>query len=431
MTTLTAQLGRRSANHNKAAAAASLLSLESDIVDLVDESNTAIDEVSEVSTQITTASDDIVSSTTGVGSLSDLVDNTVDIYGETGIPEDAAKQLEVSVEAILRVMGHPGGFSTILPSMEACATPTQYSTEAEEKKNGVVSRIWEWIQKIFGQLVDFVSGLVDKMRNSTESLSKLTAKLKEKVSALEGEEATGDVSLGGYGKFCSPTSASETLTGTGTSFKAFVTKWEGYFGTLFTNELSKKSLKDPATAGATFTAMMEAEAKKLPEWKNVKVTSFHSLEITPGSNAENPLIGAKASVKIDGENKQSKCPALTKAKMLEVLNATAALLEEVAATAKDFDKYKTNLGHLKSTGLLTRVNSAAVGINPNNGPLVRQMAKKMGVTGQVFQSLARIGIDGLGQSVPAVLDIIRANLTYVNKSAAAHGKAKPAEKATA
>lgn len=430
MSTLTAQLGHRSANHSKAAAATSSLSLESDIIDLVDESNVAVDEVADVSTQITTSSDDIVTSTTGAESLSDLVDNTVAIYGETGIPEDAAKQLEVSVEAILRVMGHPGGFSTVLPSLESC-TPAQYSTEAEEKKNGVVSRIWEWIKKIFGQMMDFFTGMIDKLRNSTSSLTKLTAKLKEKVGQLEGADATGDVSLGGYGKFCNPNATVENLTTSKGYFTTFVNKWEGYFGDLFTNDLSKDAFKKPETAGPAFAAMMEAEQKKLPEWDKVPVTSYHVLVISKGTNAENPVIGAKAKIELNLNRDADKHPALTKAKMLAALSGVEGLLTELETATKAFEKYKTNLAMLKKAGFSQRVHGAVVGLQNKKDSMAQNVAKEMAVGGQVLQGLARIGIDGLSQSVPAVLDVVRANLTYVNKSAAAHSKAKPAEKASA
>lgn len=430
MTTLTAQLGQRSANHSKVAAAASSLSLESDIVDLIDESNAAVDEVADVSTQITAASDDVVTSTTGADSLSALVDNTVAIYGDAGIPEDAAKQLEVSVEAVLRVMGHPGGFSSVLPSVESC-TPTQYSTEAEEKKNGVISRIWEWIKKMFGQMLDFFTGMVDKIRNSTTGLTKLTAKLKEKVNQLEGADAEGDVSLGSYGKLCNPKAPVENLVSSKNYFTTFIGKWEGYFGELFTNDLSKDAFKKPETAGAAFSTIMAAEQKKLPEWEKVPVTSYHVLVITKGTNAENPVIGAKAKIELNLNRDADKHPALTKAKMLASLSGVEALLTELETATKAFEKYKANLTTLKQAGFSQRVHGAVVGMQNKKDSLAGNVAKEMAVGGQVLQGLARIGIDGLSQSVPAVLDVIRANLTYVNKSAAAHSKAKPAEKAGA
>jgi len=424
-------LAQRTTDARNAADKASLLSLESDIVELTEAVDGDVAEVAEVSGQITEASDNIVQSDTGVDSLSDLVDNTIAIYGENGIPEDAAKQLEVSVECVLRIMGHPGGFCTVLPSFESCATPAQYSTEAEAKKEGVVNRILEWIKKIFAQMADFFMSMIDKVRNSTANLKKLSEKLKEKVNKLEGADATGTVSLGSYGKLANPKAPVQNLTTSKGYFTAFVHKWEEYFGMVLSSDLSKAAMKDPEKVGEAVTTLMMAEQKKLPEWEKVPVTSYHILHITKGTNAENPLVGAKAKVEFDANAKVAEShDVLSKATMHQVLEGVDALIAELEYLTKDFEKYRANLNTLKSAGRGQRVSGALHSLQAKDDAH-KAFAKETSMAGQVLSSLARVGIDGLSQSVPAVLDVVRANLTYVNKSANAHGKGKPADKAAA
>jgi len=422
-------LVQRTTDTRNAADKASRLSLESDIVELTEQVDGDVNEVKEISEQVSAASDNIVQSDVGADSLSALVDNTVAIYGEQGIPEDAAKQLEVSVEAILRVMGHPGSFASVLPSFESCATPAQYSTEAEEKKNGVVVRIWEWIKKIFGQMADFVTGMIDKVRNSTESLKKLSAKLKEKVGKVEG--ASGDtVNVGGYGKFCHPTSAAQNIVSSTGHFKDFVEKWEGYFGLILSNDLSKGAMQDPERVGEAFVTIMQAEEKKLPEWEKLQVTAFHDLNVVKGSSAENPLIGAKITIEptnaIKGDGVRQ---ALTKEKMLQVLEAVDGLISRLELFTTDFGKYRENLKTLKSAGFAQRTTGSVNGFMSKE-PSQKEYFAKVADAGKVLQALTRIGMDGMAKSVPAAMDVIRANLTYVNKSANAASKAKPAEAKT-
>lgn len=431
MSKIMGTLVQRTTEVRNAADKASLLSLENDIVELTDVVNNDVAEVSEVSSQITEANDNIDTSIAGADSLSGLVDNTIAIYGEQGIPEDAAKQLEVSVEAILRVMGHPGGFSTVLPSFESCATPASYSAEAEEKKDGVVSRIWEWIKKVFAQMADFFTGMIDKVRNSTGNLAKLSAKLKEKVEKLEGADGGGTVSLGGYGKFVNPKAPVQNLGSSKNYFTQFVHKWESYFGMILSSDLSKSAFKDPQTAGEAFVTIMQAEQKKLPEWTSVPVTSYHVLSIAKGTDPENPMIGAKAKVEATHAMKDiSSHPVMSKSVMLEALAGVDALLFELDHLSKDFAKYRDNLNTIKKTGFSQRVGGTLQGLAAKE-PMHKEFATNTVRGGQVLQSLARIGIDGLSQSVPAVLEVVRANLTYVNKSANAHSKANSAEKASA
>lgn len=430
MSTILSKLTQRTTEVRNAADKASFLSLESDIVELTEQVDAGTSEVQEVSEQISEASANIDTSAQGADSLSALVDNTVAIYGETGIPEDAAKQLEVSVECVLRVMGHPGGFSTVLPSFESCTGPANYSTEAEEKKNGVVQRIWAWIQKVFGQMAEFLTGMIDKIRNNTANLTKLSGKLKEKVNKLEGADATGNVSLGGYGKFCNPSSPAQALTTSKSNVTSFVHKWEEFFGGIFSNDLTKEAFKNPETAGEALVTLMMAEQKKLPEWSSVPVTAFHVLSITKGTDTENPMIGAKAKIEPTHALKDAEHPALSKATMLQVLGGVDELIAELDYLSKDFGKYRDNLKMVKRAGFTQRVGGKLNGMAAKDD-MHKELANQTSRAGRVLDSLARMGIDGLSQSVPAVMDVIRANLTYVNKSANAHGKAKAAEKTDA
>lgn len=429
MSTILSALTKRTTEVRNAADKASLLSLENDVVELTEQVNSDAADVAEVSGQISEASDNIVQSDAGADSLSALVDNTIAIYGEAGIPEDAAKQLEVSVEAVLRVMGHPGSFSTVLPSFESCSTPAQYSIEAEEKKEGVVSRILEWIKKIIGQMVDFFNSMIDKVRNSTENLKKLSGKLKEKVNKLEGADGEGTVSLGGYGKLANPKAPVENLHSSKGYFTAYMHKWESYFGMVLSSDLSKAAFKDPEKAGEAIVTMMMAEQKKLPEWEKVPVTSYHILHITKGTDGENPLIGAKTKVEFDSTIKPADAhPVLSKALMHQVLEGVDSLISEVEFLTRDFAKYRENLNMVKTAGRGQRFAGAVHGIAAKNKEH-KEYADNATKAGKVLSSLARLGIDSMSQTVPAVLDVVRANLTYVNKSANAHGKAKPAEKA--
>lgn len=430
MSLITTQLGKRTADLRTAQAKAAMLSLESDIVDLADQANSDVAEVSEISSQITDASDDIVASTTGAESLSGLVDGTIAIYGEQGIPEDAAKQLEVSVEAILRVMGHPGGFSTVLPSFESCMSPAQYSAEAEEKKGSVVGRIWEWIKKIFGNLYDFLTGLVDKIRNTSANLKKLNEKIKQKVAGLKGETPAGTLTLGKDAAFVVDGNPFTSVELSADAFKEYVDKWEKYFGSIFSANLKPKNPEDASGfIDAVFTA--SDKIKELPIFEGagdkIHITAFHEAVVTKGTDADYPTSGAKVKVEIYKPSTVKELKHLSVESMEKTIAATEKCLTEMDATVVNFEKWKANLTVLKKMG----------GSQKTAGTIGKVVAKGEGKAsaadlqkrGIALQGLARLGIDGLQQSIPPLLTVIRANLNYVNKSANGYGKddAKPAE----
>lgn len=426
MTTVSAMLGRRTIdNHGiqvQRAADQREASFESEMTELVNDLDAQIAEHDEAIGTAATASDDIVKSTNGAEGLSDLIDNTVAIYGDAGIPEEAAQMLEVSVECVLRSMGMYIPASAILPSLEG-KSRSQYSTEAEEKKEGIIARIWEMIKKAFAGFGEFITNMLAKLRNNINAVQAYSKRVRERVETIKGATPTGDVKLGGDGNLTKSGEASQVVSTTHTDYKKFIDEWSKHWDSL----ISQSNIDALASGNQErIRPLISGNTTKLPASLKWPVTPFHTLEITPGSDAENALGGAKAKViSNEAAAKETSFKHLSIEQMKATLDSVDAVLLDLTAVEKDVSKWNDTLKKMRNVGRLANVagvvNEKLKVQGENEGTALRK-------AGQALTGGCRVALDGFSNTSGPVMKVLRANLVYVAKSANGYGKPEGADK---
>ena len=420
MTSISANLARRSlANHGIQATAAQA-SFESELVGMADATAAGIEEQEQIVADANDVSSDIVTSTNGANALSDLVDNTIAIYGDTGIPQDAAAVLEVSVECVLRSMGMNIPASAILPSFEG-KTRIQYSTEAEEKKQSIIDRIWETIKKAFASFTEFLGNIIAKLRNNINSIQAYSKRVRERLDTVKGATPTGELKLGTDGALTKSGEAQTVVANTNTSYKKFVDDWAKHWDAL----LSPAAVNAVTSGNTEQMRNLLKTSVKMPDTLEHAFTPFHKLTITPGSDAENAVAGAKAKVASSEANKEGSFKYLTETQMKETVDAVDAVLLDLTEVEKDITKWNETLKKIRNVGRFANVAGKAnqvlkVETGENAGTVMRK-------AGQALTGGSRIAIDGFSDTFGPVLRILRSNLVYVAKSAAGYGSDKAKE----
>jgi len=426
MTTVSAMLGRRTIDNYgiqiQRAAAQREASFESDMVELGNDLDAQIAEHDEAVGNVSTASDDIVKSTNGAEGLSGLIDNTVAIYGEAGIPEDAVGVLEVSVECVLRSMGMKIPASTVLPSMEG-KSRSQYSTEAEEKKEGIIARIWEMIKKAFAGFGEFITNMLAKLRNNINAVQAYSKRVRERVEATQGATPSGNVKLGGDGNLTKSGEASQIVNTTHTDYKKFVADWADHWNSL----ISQANVDALASGGSErLKPLITGNTAKLPSSLKWPVTPFHTLEITPGADAENALAGAKAKVvSNEAAAKDTSFNYLSIEQMKQTLDSVDAVLLDLTTVEKDVSKWNDTLSKMRNLGRMGNVAGAVSEKLKTQGEGEAATLRK---ASQALSGGSRVALDGFSNTSGPVMKVLRANLVYVAKSASGYGKTAAAEK---
>jgi len=428
MSTMTTMLARRSlANHGVQAARIeqeASYSFESEIVEMANTMDAEIVEQEQLVAEANGASDNIVASTNGAEGLAGLVDETIAVYGDAGIPQEAAEVLQVSVECVLRAMGMNIPASVVLPSFEG-KTRIQYSTEAEEKSQSVIDRIWESIKKAFASFSEFVGSVIAKLRNNINSIQAYSKRVRERVETVKGATPTGELKLGSDGALTKSGEAQSIVNTTNTDYKKFIDAWSKHFDGLLNEENVSAIASNKPDRMRT---ILSSASAKMPPVLKYQFTPFHDLEITPGASSDSPIVGAKAKV-VDGEGtaKDASFKYLSEVQMKETIDAVDAVLLDLVNIEKDVSKWNDTLKRIRSIG---RIGKAAgmvshglqkKGEADNGGAEMRK-------AGQMLSGGSRLALDGFNATFGPVLRVLRSNLVYVAKSANGYGKDESKEK---
>lgn len=428
MSTMTTMLARRSlANQGVQATRVekeAYASFESEIVEMAQTMDAEITEQDNLVAEVSDSSDNIVKSIAGAEGLSGLVDETIAVYGDNGIPEEGAKALELSVECVLRSMGMDIPTAVVLPSFEG-KSRVQYSAEAEEKKTGVIDRIWEAIKKAFASFSEFVGNVIAKLRNNINSIQAYSKRVRERVETVKGSAPSGDLKLGADGSLTKSGEAQSVVNTTHTDYAKFVTDWAKHWDSLL-NDSNVETLASGKTD--RMRTIVDNASAKMPSELKHQFTPFHTLEISPGSNAESPLNGAKAKVvDAEGTAKDASFKYLSDSQMKETLDAVDAVLLDLVKIEKDISGWNNTLKKLRTIG---RIANAAGVINEatqkKNG--ATDPSSDMRKAGQILTGGSRLALDGFSNTFGPVLRILRSNLVYVAKSANGYGKDESKDK---
>jgi hypothetical protein len=101
------------------------------------------------------------------------------------ITVESARLFHLSVESVLVAARIHLPASLVAPSFESVE---QYSTEAEEKKVGILKRIWAWIVKVMKALTGAIRNIFTKTKTSFANVEKNLDKMKEMVRRIRGDK---------------------------------------------------------------------------------------------------------------------------------------------------------------------------------------------------------------------------------------------------
>lgn len=264
--------------------------------------------------------------------LTDLVDQTIDTYGERGIDQQGAQLLSISVESFLQARGLNIPPSTLVPSFEDSKNCSDYSTEVLDRKNSVMTKIFSWLYTALKAIADAMKSFWMQMSTSSKGIETYIDKVRALVEQVNDEEpaATSTIRLGGGSLWLADRNdriakPDQLLAEAATRYEDFVSewseKWRDITSVVFPAKLdSEKLLEDTASKIKTAANKAVGSTKTV-----ISFLPNHELELVLGSG-EIPLIDAKIRINPTVAGKNTEAAVLTKKEMLAGLStATQAL----------------------------------------------------------------------------------------------------------
>lgn len=380
-------------------------------------------EINAISEEINGQNASIDKAEAAAGSIEAIVDQTIETYGESGITEEGAALMTLSVEAVLKVSGLGIPVGVVVPSFESCASRADYSTEAEEKKKGVIGRILSWVAEAFKSLMAMVAKFWHRLFNNSKSIGKYGAAVLAKINKNKGETEDGTINLGAsIGAYCSnatgqvkpPATIVQTNVGL---FKNFVSAWHGAFEDLV-------DIKPPSnmndvgpittflnTAVDNLNRSMKNDMSKL---KDIKISETSSIKLIPGEDSKWPLNGAKVELvrAVIKEKGAHTGKVLKHAEMLSGCTLALKALDIMKVIEKDVSSWTKGADAVVKAcnTILGRLKMAETMAGAKIDPELRLWVN--GILGG-----CRVMSQGWTKSVPDFLMMLKANMRYCDLSA--------------
>jgi hypothetical protein len=377
--------------------------------------------IASISNEIEDHAADIAKGADVAGAVENVVDQTIAAYGDNGIDEQGAALLTVSVESILIAAGINIPASMVVPSFEG-KTRIEYSTEAEEKKQGFIQRIVDWIVKAFNSMVEALKNFWARIVASNKLLKAYAERVKAKVDGLEGHPTEAKVKMTIWGAACTTDGKSvhtprENIKQNTTMLQAFTKAWDGAFGAI--RDLNApSSFASPEAMNSFLNEAVGSSAFKngVQHLNGLKPTVTHTVEFKTGSDGQYPMAGAKYRlVKNEGEGPKEG-PTLSLKDMDEGIDDVIrglGLSDTIETKTKEWDKVVVRVRNFGSSIRF------AQGFTPEGTKKLRGFA-------QTMVSSASIVSAGWSSVISSYNDVLKNNIRYISASAAQY-KGKPSE----
>lgn len=400
-----------------AQAAAAAEAEEKETISLSDEIDADVEVICGIADKIDDAVADGNKAAVTSGAIENLVNETIDTYGEGGIDEQGAVLLQSSMESLLKMAGVRIPASMIVPSFESGMTRSDYSTEAEEKKDGIIKRIMSWLADAMQSVIDGVANFFARLFGTSDKLRKYAQRIKAKVGSFNKDGESFEIGLGGEGMFVNGDSATTSLQASVKDFEAFGNKWMNIFGAL-------KEVK-VGDVQATFSSAMNATKSMreagLSSLKNITIVSPFTLTVQNGKDENLPMIGATIKVDANKPEEKKKVKSLTVVEMrsgidacLKALDVLDAVKGKVDAWAKDAKKVQSWAKEWSRNTLMTSK------MHPNAH--IRNNAKEQHEALKGVVAAGNLMSQGWSKICPLFLRSIKVHILWVDKSMKSAGK---------
>lgn len=235
-------------------------------------------------------------------------------FASREITRESLEQYQSSMEALMIGTGMPFKASSLVPtySVEGNKTSYEYSVEAEEKKENLVQRIWEWIKEKFQQLVAWIKKVVLRQKGTKEAVAKKAEEVVEVLKKSEGD-ATEGVSLpANVAKYLVDASGNPVSLQKAVGFVVASSKGQA--------DPALKTLADYINAGA---AVNLAGMNKFAKSGSSAAAIGSKMVVTPGSDSKAPAAGLSVKFETPTPAADTKFPALKRGEVIRGLEAVA------------------------------------------------------------------------------------------------------------
>jgi len=384
---------------------------EREVITLSDEIDSDIEVIGAIGNDIEKSADEVSKASVASGAIENLVDQTIETYGEDGITEQGAAILQSSMESVLKAAGLDIPVSMLVPSFESGMTRTDYSTEAEEKKGGVISRILKWLADAYHAVIDGISNFFTRFFVTAGRVQKYVDKVKDKVNAQKGDGGAGEISLGGEILFIDGGNPSASLNKNVQVFQKFVQRWTSTFGPIA--DIKVGGLQETfSSATNAMSGMMESGVTHL---KGLEIVPGYSVEVSKGANNEFPMIGAKLKVEGKEKPKDTKVRGVSLSdcksgievcdKALKVLDGMKTKVDEWLKDAKRLQKWASSNAFNQS--MLAKVE--------DNVHMKAQQLRHRDMLKSVVGA-SQVMAQGWAQAAPLFLRSVKAHAAWVDRS---------------
>jgi len=387
-------------------------SLESAIVEAAATADGNIESLSDIAATVNQHVGEISTGICVADSLTDVVDNTIAIYGEGGIDEQGAELLRISVESILKVGGINIPAEMVAPSFESVTG--NYSAEVATQKGNVISRIMTWLHAALQSISESMKSFWLRLTNSSKSVEEYAKKVAERVKAVDGElkDPAATINVGAdalwlTGRSDHISKPDRHVVETVARFEDFVVEWRNLWGSIIDFQFPSP-LSDPKNMEVLNKKLHDLAVSTVKGTKPVKIdiTVGHAIDLKPGAG-EVPMLTATTKVVVNVTVKDKTAPVLTKDEMKHGIDTVLEAFGVLKKLEKDMDKVGQTT--LRVSRLTKSVSVKDTGVEIKESEL-RQTLKAL-------SKACGFASWGWTNAVPYYLKTLKACVKYIDASA--------------
>lgn len=383
-----------------------------DELELQDAEQSAAEELTELTNiagDILEKQDDATLGECRATAVEDVVGELVESYSTSNYTEEARAIYRMGLEATFQNIGVRVNADAFLKK------DGQISLEsAEQKGDGILAKIWEWLKSVYQGLADSVTAFINQYRVSLSGLRKQLEKAKEVVKDVEGTATQATFSAPAIANYlCDRNGKAQDpyhhITEVVSTFQHFAKEIDGTFHEL--NNVDPSSLMQKFMGLKSFVDNIQSSG---PEVLGRGIDHLHNLYFVPqgklvltkGSNPRYPVIGASIRAEMVPASSPD-LPTLTANQM----NDAIRVADRAISVLKDID---ADLNTIVRTA--KRVSSATNTLRPGTpDPQQREQARQFI---SAIASSSKLHARAWIIAFPYALLNVQASLRYITRSAA-------------
>ena len=410
---------------------AGLVSLESAAVDSGRLAATEIYELQQIAEETQGIGAEIKQGAVLSDGLDTLVDETIDAYGAAGIDERGADLMRISVECLIRASGLPLHVDAVVPSFESGQKFSDYSAEAEAKKDSIISRLVEFLKNAWLRLIAVVRRFTSKIVTSTDGVAKYIEAVKARVDKAQGTTPDRTIKVSNKvaqifgGKAGAKPALDTLLHGTMNVYAGFIRDVQSELGGVTKiKRLTANSTEadvqqwlgemDSAALTKANTGILKLDDRQFANGWRFQVSHTARVGTTQvgddkGDNRA-PLVGATASIKATPDaNATREIPFPSVPQMKSTISVAQAAVGDLKKIEGLINQW------LENANVAVRV-LTHIGKNHDSNPIVLDKKKHAAVSSTIKSYIAMNEIYGKAYvlTLPVMLDQIRAIVRVVD-----------------